>query len=558
MEFASGRKTDSAPVCFVSDAIRSDAGPPAFPSQSSTSDTEWKKLENWNGKVDESIELLAHRKPDWSRWIAFKVDCDSPQTFVLSYSGGSGSDVFLDNEQVAQTRADELIDDRELLLLSVSAGTHEVMVKLVGDETISRTELSWHSPWAGVSTAGWKHASLENRLWMIADPNGPFNETHFAQTAHSMARAIHRLRKQFTTTLVAKELPTPRNTHILRRGEYDLPIGDPLQPGVLSVLNGFPDAAPRNRLGLAQWMTSPDNPLPSRVLVNRMWQRVFGAALVRTPEDFGVQGEYPTHPDLLDWLAIELQQSGWDFKHMMRLLVTSQTFRQDSTWRDDANDPENRLFARGPAFRLDAEVIRDIGLWASGLLDPTMGGEGIKPYQPEGMWKALAHPASNTRHYEPDQGQRLYRRSIYVYWKRTSPHPMMTLFDAPDRESSCVRRSRTNTALQSLAMLNESQRMDMARALAGRLLSTCDHDEARVQLLFEIVAARPPLKNESDTCMELLDQMRKRYQTDQGAAAALIKVRTDDQPSELNLVETAAWTQVTSVVLASDLAVMLY
>ena len=221
-------------------------------------------------------------------------------------------------------------------------------------------------------------------------------------------------------------------------------------------MGGLPEDAPRNRLGLAQWLTSREHPLVARVVANQLWQRIFSDGLVRTPEDFGLQGEQPTHPVLLDWLAVELQDSGWNRKHMLREMVLSRTFRQDSSWRKDIDDPENRLFSRGPSYRLDAEVLRDIGLWASHLLDPHMGGEGIKPYQPGGMWLAMAHPASNTKKYERDQGQRLYRRSLYVYWKRTSPHPMMTLFDAPDRESSCVQRSRTNTSLQSLGLLNLS------------------------------------------------------------------------------------------------------
>ena len=199
-----------------------------------------------------------------------------------------------------------------------------------------------------------------------------------------------------------------------------------------------PKEAPKNRLGLAQWLISSDQPLVSRVIINRVWQRIFGHGLVRTPEDFGLQGEQPTHPALLDWLAVEFQESGWDLQHMLRLMVNSRTFKQDSKWGNEVQDPDNRFFARGQSYRLDAEVIRDIGLWASNLLDPTMGGEGVKPYQPAGMWAALMHPASNTKKYVRDKGQRLYRRSIYVYWKRTSPHPMMTLFDAPVRESSCV------------------------------------------------------------------------------------------------------------------------
>ena len=304
----------------------------------------------------------------------------------------------------------------------------------------------------------------------MADEKGPFAQNGADKTAREMHEKIQAAEAEFTTTLIAQDLAKPRETKVLRRGEYNLPTGEPLVPDVLTAMGALPDDAPRNRLGLAQWLTSRDHPLVARVLVNRIWQRVFGYGLVRTPEDFGVQGEQPTHPELLDWLAVELQDSGWDLQHMLRLMVHTRTFRQSSAWREDINDPENRLFARASSYRLDAEVLRDTGLWVSQLLDPHMGGEGVKPYQPAGMWLAMAHPASNTKKYERDTGQRLYRRSLYVYWKRTSPHPMMTLFDAPDRESSCVRRSRTNTSLQSLGLLNETQRVEMSRKLAERLL----------------------------------------------------------------------------------------
>ena len=207
-----------------------------------------------------------------------------------------------------------------------------------------------------------------------------------------------------TTTLIAQELPKPRVTKILERGEYHSPIGEALTPDVPAAMGGFPRDAPRNRLGLAQWLTADQHPLVTRVFINRMWQRVFGYGLVRTPEDFGLQGEQATHPELLDWLAVEFREKGWNQKHILRLLVTSQAFKQSSQFRTDLDDPKNRLFARGPAFRLDAEVIRDIGLWSSGLLDPTMGGEGVKPYQPAGLWKALMHPASNTKNYVQDKG----------------------------------------------------------------------------------------------------------------------------------------------------------
>lgn len=361
-----------------------------------------------------------------------------------------------------------------------------------------------------------------------------------------------------TTTLIARELPKPRVTRVLQRGEYHSPIGEALQPDVPAVMGSFPEDAPRNRLGLAQWLTADKHPLVTRVLVNRMWQRIFGYGLVRTPEDFGLQGEQATHPELLDWLAVEFREKGWGLKHILRLMVTSQTFKQSSRFRPDLEDPKNRLYARGPSFRLDAEVIRDIGLWSSGLLDPTMGGEGVKPYQPAGLWKALMHPASNTKDYVRDKGDRLYRRSLYVYWKRTSPHPMMTLFDAPNRESSCVKRSRTSTALQSLALLNETQRIEMARKLAERLVKSSPDDKARLDLLYKLLACRQALPREGRACLALLDTMNSRYAAAPEEAKALLT--TGDSPAnpDLNPVELAAWTQVITTVLASDIALSLF
>ena len=243
---------------------------------------------------------------------------------------------------------------------------------------------------------------------------------------------------------------------------------------------------------------------------------------------------------------------------MLRLMVTSQTFRQSSAWRKDVDDPENRLFSRGPSFRLDAEVLRDTGLWASDMLDPHMGGEGVKPYQPGGMWIAMAHPASNTKQYQADKGKRLYRRSLYVYWKRTSPHPMMTLFDAPDRESSCVRRSRTSTALQSLAMLNETQRVEIGRKLAERLLRERDSDDARLELLFRLLASREPSTTERLACQRLLDSMRGRYRSSEDDAKQLLAVGEAGRDESQDATEQAAWTHVTTTVLASDVAILLY
>lgn len=411
---------------------------------------------------------------------------------------------------------------------------------------------------AAQQARAWRAANATDQLKILADPDGPFATAPPHQAAAKLAKEIATAREDFVSTLVARDLPEPRPTHVLRRGEYNQPQDEPLQPGVPSVMGSLPESAPRNRLGLAEWLTSPDHPLVARVLINRVWQQTFGHGLVRTPEDFGLQGEQPTHPRLLDWLAVELQESGWDLKHMLRMMVTSRTFQQSSARRDDVEDPENRLWARGPSYRLDAEVIRDLGLWASGLLDAHMGGEGVKPYQPAGLWKALAHPASNTKEYQRDKGPLLYRRSLYLYWKRTSPHPMMILFDAPDRESSCVRRSRTSTPLQSLALLNETQRVEIGRSFAERLLREVSDDDERFNRLYRLLACREPNEQEMAACTDLLQKMRERYADDQDAAASLLSIGDAARDAALDVQEHAAWTQVALTVLASDLALLLY
>ena len=368
-------------------------------------------------------------------------------------------------------------------------------------------------------------------------------------------------RKNFlTTTLVARELPEQRRrvTQILNRGEYDQPIGDPLTPGVFSVLGSMPQNSPANRMGLVDWLTNEKNPLTARVLVNRFWIMVFGEGLVRTPEEFGLQGEHPTHPELLDWLAVDFQENGWDLKRLLRQMLKSKTFQQSSKHRVELNDPENKLWGRGPSYRLDAEILRDIALWSGGLLNRKLGGEGVKPYQPSGMWKALSHPGSNTKNYIPDQDDRIYRRSLYIYWKRTSPHPMMTLFDAPSRETSCVQRSRTNTSLQSLAFFNETQRVEAARKLAERLLREKKDDQHRIDFLFQMLASRKPTRIERDALVTLLDSARNRFSNTPESADSLLSIGLAKLDSTLDAKEVAAWTQVSSTVLASDPVILLY
>ena len=491
-------------------------------------------------------------------WVTCRLEVPAQQVLWLTYTGGQGSNVILDGQPLEGV-VNKKDRTQTILPLALSPGEHEVRLKVVGSPGQSSLEVDLHNPWQALADhKSWTNCDDFDRLLMLADASGPLAGFDEQTAAKELLNQVVQARADFTTSLVARDLPEVRPTRVLKRGEYDLPTGEPVDPGVLSVMGEFPTDAPRNRLGLAQWLTGRDHPLVARVLVNRIWQRVFGQGLVRSPEDFGLQGQQPTHPELLDWLAVELHESGWNLKQMLRLLVSSRTFRQNSAWRSEIDDPENRVLARGPSHRLDAEVLRDIALWASGLLDPQMGGEGVKPYQPAGMWLALAHPASNTKKYERDSGRLLYRRSLYVYWKRTSPHPMMTLFDAPDRESSCVRRSRTNTALQSLGLLNETQRMETARSLAERLLREADNDDARLDMLFRLLASRPPNEDERAVCHQLLETMRQRYADAPADAEKVLSPGEASRDTNLDLLQHAAWTQVAITILASDLAIMLY
>src|SRR5271165_439165 len=275
-----------------------------------------------------------------------------------------------------------------------------------------------------------------------------------------------------SVTFVMRERTDQEPTaHVLYRGQYDQ-MRDEVHTKTLGVLPPMPESAPRNRLGLAQWLVGPTNPLTARVTVNRFWEEVFGTGLVKTTEDFGSQGEPPTHPELLDWLAIDFRDSGWDVKKLFRLVVTSQTYRQSALTTEEKlqRDPDNRLLSRGPRYRMDAEMVRDYALATSGLLNPTIGGPSVKPYQPDRIWETVAMDQSNTRFYQRDTGDKLYRRSLYTFWKRSAPPPSMDIFNAPTRETCTVRRERTNTPLQALVTLNDPQFVEAARALAQAAL----------------------------------------------------------------------------------------
>jgi hypothetical protein len=362
------------------------------------------------------------------------------------------------------------------------------------------------------------------------------------------------IRARGTVAHVMQEKSDPPMAYVLYRGEYDK-RRDPVTPETPDCLPPFPSDQPRNRLGFANWLLEPDQPLPARVTVNRFWQEVFGQGLVRTAGDFGVAGELPTHPELLDWLAVEFREKGWDVKDLFRLLVGSATYRQSAvaTPEKREKDPQNRFLSRGPRFRMEAEMVRDYALAASGLLVEQLGGPSVKPYQPEGVWEAVAMPESNTRIYKPDSGDRLYRRSLYTFWKRAAPPAEMEIFNAPSRETCTVRRERTNTPLQALATLNDPQFVEAARHLAELALSDCCGDDAeRIDLVARRLLARPLAPEETAVVKESLAKLGGFYKEHGDDAAKLVAFGESKPDPALDPPTLAAWTMLCNELMNLD------
>lgn len=379
-------------------------------------------------------------------------------------------------------------------------------------------------------------------------------------------RAVHReltglrkqrdaLEKDIPSAMVMAEMEKPRDSFVLARGDYRNQT-EKVQPGVPAVLPPLPKGAPLNRMTLAKWLVSPEHPLTARVAVNRFWQMYFGYGITKTQEDFGVRGEPPVHPELLDWLATEFVRSGWDVRALQRLIVTSATYRQSSkvTPALVEKDPDNRLLARGPRGRLPAEMIRDTALAASGLLTPTVGGPSILPYQPAGLWEEMAFGSGfSAQIYEQSHGKDLYRRGLYTFWKRTVPPASLATFDAPDREKCAARRTLTNTPLQALVLLNDPTYIEAARALAQRTLLEAGADvNARLAYAFRLATARKPSGNERAVLRSLLTERLASFHNDRASALKLLEIGESRRDGRLDPSELAAWTTVASVILNLD------
>ncbi|MCE9608849.1 MAG: PSD1 and planctomycete cytochrome C domain-containing protein [Chthoniobacter sp.] len=393
-----------------------------------------------------------------------------------------------------------------------------------------------------------------------AAPAEPEKKTDSAAELKKQLTAAKQARDEFEKSIprlrVMADVPQPRPTYILLRGDYRNP-GAQVSPGVPAALGKMPEGLKPNRLALARWLTQPQHPLTARVMVNRLWQMIFGVGLVKTAEEFGTQGERPSHTEVLDWLAVEFIESGWDVKHILKLIVTSATYRQSSKFSPElqARDPENRLLARGPRFRLPAETVRDNALAIAGLLDRTrpVGGPSVKPYQPGDLWREFAYGDSADKAYVRDKGPDLYRRSVYTFWKRSVLYPSYAIFDAPNREVCTARRSVTNTPLQAYVLLNDETFVEAARVLAQKVTAECPDDFGKqLRLAFQLALARSPSAPELAAMENLHSEMLAEYRRQPAAAAKLLAVGDAPRPAGTDPVRLAAWTCVANAILNFD------
>ena len=551
--------------------------------------TEWLHRANWGdedaipyGDKGTSKKLLMGALPTAGEWVRLEVEADKlglkPGAKVdgLAFTQFGGT-VYWDKAGLVTKTPQEDLSGVSLL-------AWEAQEKVKEPPTLPRDVIAAIQLPAKKRSA--EQASLV-REYYIANVYAPARsvfEPFFKEIA-AIKKERDELDNSLPATMVMQDMEKPRGAFILKRGEYDK-RGEQVQPGVPSVLPPLPAGSPTNRLELARWLVSPEHPLTARVTVNRFWQQFFGVGLVKTANDFGAQGEWPSHPELLDWLACEFMGKGdtgdrslrsevrgqrskldqslltsaatdsraWDIKRVIQLIVTSAAYRQDSrvTPEKYQADPENRLLARGPRFRLDAEMIRDNALYVSGLLVEKMGGRSVRPYQPEGIWEAVGYTTSNTAKFTQDHGEALYRRSLYTFWKRTAAPPYLITFDAPSRERCCVRRERTDTPLQALITMNDPQYVEAARHFGERLIEHGGSPEQRLEFGFRAVTSRFPSAAETEVLKGALEKNLANYRKNPELAQKLIAVGESPANKELNPPELAAYTMVASLLLNLD------
>ena len=503
-----------------------------------------------------------------AEFVARQVWSPDARKLDLSFGSDDGLVLFVNGRKVHENQAERgVAPDQDRVSVDLVAGQNFLVAKVVNTG----------------GAAGFYHRAIpaetvwDHRMVALGLPEGAVRgevverardvwRERFSPTYVAAAKEIARIESERATllastprTMVMREMAMPRETFVHARGLYDQ--ADPNRPvsrRVPTVLGAMPDDAPKNRLGLAEWLVSDGNPLTARVTVNRVWELFFGNGLVRTSDDFGLQGEWPTHPELLDHLAVRFREGGWDMHALVRDVVTSATYRQASRVRAEvaARDPGNRLLAHFPRQRLSAEAIRDQALFIGGLLEERFGGPSVKPYQPEGLWQEVAMPQSNTRVYEQGSGEDLWRRSLYTYWKRAAPPPTMLTFDAPTREFCSTKRLVTNTPLQSLALWNDPQFVEAARAAAARTLADAADDRARATLLFRRATGTEPSPAALERLLLTLREFRARYEAAPDDARQLVSVGASTIGRDLPPEELAAWTLVANAILSSDATIV--
>ncbi len=475
-------------------------------------------------------------------WVHTAVNLSQPQPAI-----------YINNARVELTDIDEAAPERW-----IRASLDDLRLYSRGLDPAEIEFLAVTQPAQSTLRIPAKQRSTDQRLALLDfffENGAPQDLRTLNRRLNSLYDERDELQYQIPTSMVMSEMAIPRETKILGRGDYRNGT-ETVTPGVPSFLPPLPAGAPQNRLGLAQWLLSPDHPLTARVAVNRFWQMYFGHGIVKTGEDFGSQGEFPVHPELLDWLATEFRTSGWDIKAMQKTIVMSAAYRQSSRSTPALleKDPENRLLARGPRFRLPAEAIRDSALASSGLLNAKVGGPSVNPYQPKGVWEDIAYGDTfSSQIFEQDHGDALYRRSLYTFWKRTAPPPGLATFDAPDREKCTGRRSLTNTPLQALVLLNDTTYVEASRALAARMMIEGGKDP--LAFGFRTALSRAPQRAERDLLARQYRDQLAVYRNFPEGVDRLLSNGEIETPKELNRAQLAAWTTIASVILNLDEAV---
>ncbi len=523
----------------------------------------WRARSDWkDGEVQSDLpgEMAAN-------YLYRTIESPEEQTVPVSLGSDDAIKVYLNGKEILANDVDRgAAADQESLELALQKGRNELLIKIVNYNAGSGFYFSLKE--AKSEIPGEIQKILEVVLAERNDEQQKKLRDYYRNQVSrdsELTAAITELKRlrearaavdrDIPLTLVWKELKEPRPAHLLKRGNYD-DKGEEVSRQTPAVLPPLPEGVPNDRLGFAYWLTDPSHPLTARVAVNRFWQQVFGLGLVKTAEDFGVQGERPSHPELLDWLAYSFRDSGWDMKELMRTLVLSATYRQSSYLTPSLRerDPENRLLARGPRFRLDAEMLRDQALFVSGLLVDQMGGESVKPPQPDGLWFAVGYSGSNTVRFKADSGsEKVHRRTLYTFVKRTSPPPQMSTFDGPSREACVMRRERTNTPMQALLLLNDPQYVEAARGLASRALTEFEGaDDERAMRLFRVCTGRVATPAERDDLVALYQESLRDFEADPEAAVALTAIGEQEPAGDLSRPQLAAWTTVASMVMNLD------